>query len=497
MRIRTVLSLLAIPLVCSVMLSCTDPDSATDTSEIAADPADPATNAPEMPATGAPQCALASRSGVDWFNNGLGVDPLENKLTFDSNCAFHQWTWQTFLWLMRKSEQNGVLMLSLKGPGALYPNWSQKPVLVRGRKTDEQRSIDDIRQAISDGLLVDQNGHVTYYSMFINDRFDNFISANKLNETQTLLNVTNTISFADNGAESGLEMPNGTDSVELKASWKILTEDDDPSQYITTQADVSKLKNDVATGRIVVDSDDTWRVTLAMVGLHVVGAVAGHPEMIWGTLEHVENAPDVPFDVKKIQDDADDDKKPDYYDKVISDKDFTFYKGGTKFKDCNVNAQGLTLNENSQTLSPITQVCRIYATGGQADKDNDKDNGRNIEELNSSIWSAIEASEALPVLKNYKEIGAVWFDDVSKFSPNSPLVNTGAMTGSVNLSNATIETFTQLQSSTDNCFACHNTLQNFPPSEMPNVARLPGKNLSISHILVQGFFREADASETN
>ena len=30
---------------------------------------------------------------------------------------------------------------------------------------------------------------------------------------------------------------------------------------------------------------------MAMVGLHVVGSVKGHPEMVWATFEHIDNAP--------------------------------------------------------------------------------------------------------------------------------------------------------------------------------------------------------------
>ena len=32
-------------------------------------------------------------------------------------------------------------------------------------------------------------------------------------------------------------------------------------------------------------------VLMALVGMHVVGSTAGHPEMIWATFEHKNNAP--------------------------------------------------------------------------------------------------------------------------------------------------------------------------------------------------------------
>src|SRR5262249_53937419 len=34
---------------------------------------------------------------------------------------------------------------------------------------------------------------------------------------------------------------------------------------------------------------------LALVGIHVVGSTAGHPEMIWATFEHLGNAPNAAY----------------------------------------------------------------------------------------------------------------------------------------------------------------------------------------------------------
>ena len=36
-------------------------------------------------------------------------------------------------------------------------------------------------------------------------------------------------------------------------------------------------------------------MTLALVGIHIVGTVQNHPEFVWSTFEHILNAPDAPY----------------------------------------------------------------------------------------------------------------------------------------------------------------------------------------------------------
>jgi cytochrome c553 len=63
------------------------------------------------------------------------------------------------------------------------------------------------------------------------------------------------------------------------------------------------------------------------------------------------------------------------------------------------------------------------------------------------------------------------------------------LTGSTQLSNTTVETFTQSQSAQGNCFACHNTVQvTSPNSTAPS---LPGLNVDISHVLINKYFDAA------
>ena len=93
---------------------------------------------------------------------------------------------------------------------------------------------------------------------------------------------------------------------------------------------------------------------------------------------------------------------------------------------------------------------------------------------------------AKPLWSNYYEVGAIWFDEIDGLKPNMSLATDNILTGSLKLSNSTIETFTQTQSTKNNCFRCHNTLHRFPPKM--NLDPLPGLSLNISHAFVNIYF---------
>ncbi|CAN5205294.1 hypothetical protein BH11PSE4_BH11PSE4_19550 [soil metagenome] len=80
-------------------------------------------------------------------------------------------------------------------------------------------------------------------------------------------------------------------AIELKSAW-IEATGLDTSKYVTITAtvptyDTSNPQQWVATG--------SRQAQLAMVGMHVVGSAAGHPEMIWATFEHVGNTRNVAY----------------------------------------------------------------------------------------------------------------------------------------------------------------------------------------------------------
>jgi hypothetical protein len=412
----------------------------------------------------------------NWFPHSQTPEQDSAGFSSSSNCEFHQWSWNAFLWLTQ--DVDGEPRFARMTPdGIQAPGGALDPLIGRSGKA---RALDLINQAGPDGIMVDQNGSPIYYSIHSNATFGKFIADNHLFDPDKLRTFNP-------------DTPFPVDSLTLKAAWKVVAPGEDVSTYYTRKAEVALLTT--RNGKITlatkqVDGKDvvqTREVDVALVGFHVAGTVNGHPEMIWATFEHNDNAPDLPKPMDQMAP-----------SEVVSDRDWTFYKKGTPFKDCNVNAAGagaLTLDEKAQTLAPVTEVCRMVPYGG-----GDPSNVANIKSLNDSVHAQLA-----DVWKNYFEVGAIWFLPTNALKPNCtfqpgslqcpPKPGSKMLTGSVQLSNATVETFTQSQSAQDNCFACHNTVQ--VTAEKPWLKALPGMNVDISHVLINEYFKAQDAKQSH
>ena len=125
-------------------------------------------------------------------------------------------------------------------------------------------------------------------------------------------------------------------------------------------------------------------------------------------------------------------------------------------------------------------MARQYAQGG-----GNSINQENIKHLNANVIGQLSSTGS--IWKNYFEVGAVWFNtEMGSLKPNwNPNVDSTMLTGSLTLSNSTIETFTQKVRSQNECFSCHNTN---PVTNVPlNMSVLPGKNANTSHILLKNY----------
>lgn len=404
-----------------------------------------------------------------WFPHAQTPEPDNAGFTGGSFCAFHQWSWQTFLWLTQDDATGQPRFLSMTDPHALIDK-STPALLPRMKKSDLGETFDEFLQAGPDGILIDQQGNPVFYSQYLNDAFVSFIKENDLT------NPANVQAFNP-------DTPFPVDSLELKLSWKIVEDYEDTSDFFTMDGQVATLVED--NGKIRAAPDKPRNVKLALVGFHIGGVVNGHPEMIWATFEHKKNAPNViPDHMGNLTPDT-----------VISNETgYTFYEAGVEFKDCNFNPAvtgQMELDVETQTFSPVTQVCRQYEFGNDPEdpvnnQDNIKSNDQAIASLNAGVHGKLQ-----DLWKNYHQVGAIWFSDGTKFAPNLALDSDALLIGSFKLSNATIETFTQTQSTENNCFRCHNTLQRFPSSrgqvEM-GLDPLPALELNISHAFVNIYF---------
>ncbi len=455
---RSRLRMLLATLLIALLAGCSAPEqvSTPPAEEVAPAAAASAQAKSLMLAAAAPPSCAAPAS---WFPSTQTPEPDPN-VDFNSFCAFHQWAWQSMLWLTQPDGSGRMRFESfpsaaevVSGQDSDVPGGALQ-LRPRTSKTDRAPdSLNEINQAGQGGILVDHQGRAIYYSQHVNQDMFTDIESQGWNLPSVLNSMPATVEFK-------------TGDVELKAAWKIVSPGEDVSELIIRDGIVDTLVN--RDGNIVTDPTRPLKVKAAFVGFHIVGWVKGHPEAIWATFEYCRNAPDY--------------APQQSTDKAVSDQDFLFYTANTKAIECNqLNASVLRLDEATQTLSPVTEVCRQFPFGmvaGTTDKGNDLPNLAAITQLNASVQQQLESGS---LLKNYFEVGAEW--TTGTIVPNSTLQDT--LIGSRLLGNAVIETFNQQVQSQNNCFSCHNTMMFNPPD--PKIQPMQGSNISLSHIILRAF----------
>lgn len=442
-----------------------------------------------------------------WFP--VTLRPTFQKPDPDVDCDFYRPAWQYLLYLIQEETPgSGPRLLGLDHPEDLFgrpevtrfPQRAKKGVLRLAPRLALQRDPltgAEINQAGSTGILVDPTTRrAAYYSIHFNETFSRFIRRNHYDQ---VLNLKN--------APPDQEFPRG--SAEIKTSWRILPKDNPGDGYITATATISKLKTD--SGKIVIDPSATETdKKVALLGIHVVFVLDGHPEFIWATFEHNNNAPELNKMRVENPPGAAIDATP-----VDNTRDWSLYRKGTPANQCNKNNKGnpalVTLNVADQTLDPVTDVFRQFHFGND-------DNPSVIESLNKSVSEGIDASLAsvtdaeakkrLAALKNYSLRGAMWLNNPAYFREGVDFAmldeqdpKKRILGGDPQLSNAVIETFTQQWNAmiaggtarrSQFCFDCHTTLAKTKKNpQTMKTATLPALRLNVSQTLVQRYFQAA------
>jgi hypothetical protein len=385
------------------------------------------------------------------------------------DCVFHQWAWEAFVWAtaigpdgrarfttLSNGEEVGKKPAAAKGPKPL----NLKPRDLKPAGARQNKSGDDPAQA-GGGVLVDQDGQIIWYSTHMNDIYFNFLQQN------------GGANYAQ--ASATLTWPVG--AAVFKAAWKVVN-GTPPAGFYTEKTTVPLLvnkkdKNGKQIGIGIDPSGKTRPVTVALVGLHVVGVTQNHPEFVWGTFEQIQNVPDLPPGM------AYNSTAP------VSKQGFTFYAANTPANACNVKTTP-TVDPAKQTVTPITNVFRQFATGGaDAPRTFDINNVNTAaqgEMVNMGKGKKPQPKET--VWANYKLIGTLWLE-ANTLQPNvSQLEKQGV--ASIDLANATLETYFQGPQNNfngnpmANCFMCHNTGPSFSGSSKT----YPGKNINLSHALL-------------
>ena len=403
---------------------------------------------------------------TDWFPHSQTPAPSEGKGSpFDTssttNCIFHQWSWQKFLWLTKPLPSGNPLFLD----SMIQVSNQMVPVAPVGGIS---LVLEDTSQAGGGGVLVsnpaygqDKSGHTVYYSIFINSVLQN--SANTMKaailKNNQLLN-------------NDFVFPVG--SLELKISWidQAALPASEAGKYFTTTA---------------IIQPGNKKTTVALLGMHVVGVVQNHPEFIWATFEHHDMAPSYDWKATTTQDVP-----------VTSTSDKLFFAKGYSATWQDIQYGGKSAPQNVFTVYKLG-IPRIAKDSFMTVSQSEPINFDNITGLNACV-----AANVKDVWQNYFYNGSLWIntDGLTPQQQADTIVSLAGNIGSgvpgsiargcLGAFNITMETYmqvfgpiTQMNASTlNNCFGCHNAPANISLSSSAPTASASTYNspLYLSHI---------------
>jgi hypothetical protein len=245
----------------------------------------------------------------------------------DTECPFYRGAYQNFLIATTPLESGGPaivryatlddaftsatphLVRNTGDPSAdpyANPGGAAGAAAVRAGPATGRAWLGAILQAGQRNALIDQDHHTLYYGLHMNQAFVDFIKANGLNTVNGILNV-----------DPNLEFPPGL--VEFKTAWKDIDPRDFPdkagqlgtpngivsppgdiknnpilqgdpgdySNYITAMAWIPWLTQNPTSHIITEDRDHPVQRKMALVAIHCVYTLPGHPEFVWGSIQHV------------------------------------------------------------------------------------------------------------------------------------------------------------------------------------------------------------------
>ncbi len=329
-------------------------------------------------------------------------------------------------------------------------------------------------QAGDNAVLETQNGSLVYYGILVNDVYAYFLTGVRGGQITpgtsfptTPGDLSQITTFA---SAHGVTFPDPNAlAVELKTAWVEASSLPDPSGYvrmtatIPTYADTSD-PNKPKPNQLTPNGQKV--VQLALVGMHVVGSTAGHPEMIWATFEHLGNTPNEQCQYVNTSG-----QTIPVPRNTAGTWLFSASNASDPFNNAHMSVDpstGIITAAPGLTISPSNTI-RSKAWGGAFDPPpppppppnppNPFDpttaaSNSEIISMNNSVRGMMPAGD---VRGNYILTGATWTPP----GGNSPTLSfpSGNQVGTSKMANTTMETYQQGDftfASGSNCFDCHN-----------------------------------------
>jgi hypothetical protein len=340
------------------------------------------------------------------------------------------------------------------------------------------------------GVLMAQNKSLIYYAILVNDVYAYFLTGVKDGQIETgnptpqfPVSMGDLNAITTFGAGHGASFLDGQAlAVEIKTSWIEASSLSNPSNYIRIQATVPTYDT---SNPALWTPTGTKTTTLAMVGMHVVGSTAGHPEMIWATFEHFGNTPNAAYSYVNSSN-------------VVTPVGqttagtwlFSATNATAPFNNQNMSLSGANIQANTGpgnagstlpgTISPSNTI-RWKAFGAATDLPpnpidaNAAASNSEIILVHNNIAGMMPSGD---VRNNYIMTGATWTIPGANGLGQTPLPIFGNSTpaacvptqqnplpcnqvGTSQLSNSTMETYQQGNDTTStngsNCFSCHSS----------------------------------------
>ena len=435
-------------------------------------------------------CSLSPRQFSTWFSSGRvtrgGQVTFADSAAFprqNTACDFYKWAHQMFLWIASPAAGGIVLDspvfydVNFGASGGTYvPNGLNnsgiRKFALRGTKAE---GIQPGGQAGGNDTLLSLNGSLVYFGVHANDVyawFNTAVSNKVLPSTApfptTLAELAPILGYA---ARNGANLPDGNAlTMELKSAWVDAATVGNAADYVTISATVPNYVKTSSTLWTIDKANPTVARTLALVGLHVVGPVQGHPEMVWATFEHRANAPDNTFYFNTFNGQQ---RQVPYN----STGTWTFMANGGSQSGALVAQMKVdgTTGDIAATQGNTIRPNNVYRVNpwGSAPTPASAANNSQLISLNLDVNGML--SMVGDVRANYFQVGAVWTSDGS--IPNTP--TDPRLRSSLLLANATMETYHQVvvpnQSASMGCFGCHHSTTSTGTSHLFPINPLPTK----------------------
>ena len=480
-----------------------------------------------------PFCFLPPDPSAPW----LPLTPMPHEANIlaprpASDCQFYRPAWQRFMVAMQPvngapaflhypsfatifdtSKTVSAVEASPRTMLMLQPRNIQRP---NNPSAQQQKLIDDTQAGIGGGPggnLIDQHGHIIYYEIHVNPAFLQFLQDESLRTADGIHSADPTLSFLG----TSLDVPTGlnTNLVEYKSAWMIVDAKHPPTNYVVVAASVphwvrsgDKLVQDTKDGRPVFDT-----VKVALIAIHVVFTLPGHPEMIWSTFEHAH------IDAKTgeaVRDNAPalSDNPPlapaTLPDTAISNENFPLYKAGTHPKDANqfhllkdivplwdAASQSFQNKDGTPFQTSVYRPFPGSKTNGSKKNPDHREDSEVIAVNDNATAMFADASRHGQMAtgdqrQNYRLVGAIWLDQplagatpvfqprASFYIPETASTDDDgqAIAGEGRLGSTAMESFTEDDNAEPNCFSCHDT-----SAVRDRRTLLCNSNLNVSHVL--------------